>query len=90
MASPIPRNVRRACTKVFHYPYYPQVPYDENIQKPEKNNYFYRSEGDPHGLFCPWARWTWGLDYLGSSSSSLSSCRQRPPWTHFPPKKSIF
>ena len=41
MASPIPRNVRRPCTKVFHHPNPPQVPYDEKIQKHVKNKYFY-------------------------------------------------
>ena len=41
MISPIARNVRRACTKVFHHPNPPQVPYDEKIQKCVKNLYFY-------------------------------------------------
>ena len=32
--------------------------------RPKKKTYFltggvHRSEGDPHGLFYPWARWTW-------------------------------
>ena len=41
MASSIARNVRRACTKVFHHPNPSQVPYDEKIQKYVKHSYFY-------------------------------------------------
>ena len=61
MASPIARNVRRACTKVFHHPNPPQVPYDEKIKKYVKHIYFYIFSLTPipyGGLYVFWANVT--------------------------------
>ncbi len=88
MDSPIPRNVPRACTKVSHYPYQFQVPYDKNIRKYETTNVFFLIgvRGYPYGICCPWVRWGWGLDGLGKLfRRRRRRRRRRPPWTNFPP-----
>ena len=38
---------------------------------------FNRSEGDPHGLFCPWARWTWTWITWNLRRRRVVSCRRR-------------